>query len=133
MKYGYLSTTVVKTKKDYNEGDRKKIKKNYNAKKILVCGIGADAYNIIFVCETTEEIWGCLQTTYEGTHRVKEPKVDMLTTPYKTFVMKEEEPYLRWTQGTPFITNELRCLGEPIPISKQVFKILKVLPKSWET
>lgn len=30
------------------------------------------------------------------------------------------------------ITNEIRCLGEPIPIYKKVRKILKVLPKFWE-
>jgi len=31
------------------------------------------------------------------------------------------------------ITNELRCLSEPIHLSKQVRKILRVLPKSWES
>ena len=31
------------------------------------------------------------------------------------------------------ITNDLRCLGEPIHLSKQVRKILRVLPKSWES
>jgi len=45
VKYGELTTTIVKTRKVYNEADKKKIEKNYKAKKILVCGIGSDEYN----------------------------------------------------------------------------------------
>lgn len=67
MKYGYLSTTVVKTKKDYNEGYRKKIKKNYNAKKILICGIREEEYNIISARETVKKIWDSLQKSNERT------------------------------------------------------------------
>ena len=39
-----LTTFVVKTKKDFTEIDRKENDKNYKAKKILVCGIGANEY-----------------------------------------------------------------------------------------
>lgn len=39
-----------------------------------------------------------------------------------------QETHIRFT----FITNELRCLREPISTSKQVKKILKLLPKSWK-
>ena len=45
VKYGSLTTFVVKTTKEFTEIDRKKYEKNYKAKKILVCGIGADEYN----------------------------------------------------------------------------------------
>ena len=31
------------------------------------------------------------------------------------------------------ITNELRSLGEPISMTKQVTKVLRILPKSWES
>lgn len=30
------------------------------------------------------------------------------------------------------ITNELRCLGEPISTNKQVRKVLQILPMSWQ-
>ena len=64
VKDGELTTTVVKTRKEYNEMDRKKIEKNYKAKKILVCGIGSDEYNKITACESAKEIWDCLQTAH---------------------------------------------------------------------
>ncbi|KAH0689613.1 hypothetical protein KY289_016971 [Solanum tuberosum] len=133
MKNGELTTTVVKTRKDYDEADRKLIEKNYKAKKILVYGIGAEEYNRISAYETAKEIWDCLQTTYEGTQRVKESKVDMLTTQYENFSMKEGETIFEMNSRFTSITNELRGLGEPIPVSKQIRKILKVLPKSWES
>ncbi|XP_049406072.1 uncharacterized protein LOC125869660 [Solanum stenotomum] len=77
VKDGELTTTVVKTRKEYNEMDRKKIEKNYKAKKILVCGIGSDEYNRISAYESAKEIWDCLQTAHEGTQR--ESKVDAIT------------------------------------------------------
>ncbi|XP_049373989.1 uncharacterized protein LOC125839052 [Solanum verrucosum] len=120
----------LQRRKDYNEADRKK---NYKAKKIMVCGIGADEYNIISSCETAKEIWDYLQTAHEGTQRVKESKVDILTTQYENFVMKEGETIFEMNSRFTSITNELRCQGEPIPVSKQIRKILKVLPKSWES
>lgn len=42
LKHGELTTSLVKTRKEYGEADMKKIEKNYNTKKILVCGIGVD-------------------------------------------------------------------------------------------
>ncbi|XP_049372851.1 uncharacterized protein LOC125837822 [Solanum verrucosum] len=116
---------------EYNEADRKKIEKSYRAKKLLVCGIGADEYNYIYACESAKEIWDCLRTAHEGTEQVKESKVDMLTTKYENFTMKERETIHEMYTRFSSITNELRCLGEPIHSSKQVRKILRVLPTSW--
>lgn len=67
-----LTTYVVKTRKEYTEVDCRNIEKNFKAKKILVCGIGADEYNWISACESTKEILDCLQTAHKGTQRVKE-------------------------------------------------------------
>lgn len=61
VKDGELITEVVKARKEYNEAYRKKIEKNYKAKKILVCGIGEDKYNRISTCETAKKIWDCFK------------------------------------------------------------------------
>jgi len=47
--------------------------------------------------------------------------------------MKEGETIFEMNSCFTSITNELRCLGEPISTYKQVRKILKVLPNSWES
>ncbi|XP_059274714.1 uncharacterized protein LOC132029484 [Lycium ferocissimum] len=61
------SATTPKTRKEYTEADMKGVQKNYKAKKILVCGIGADEYNRISSYTTAKEIWEALQTAHKGT------------------------------------------------------------------
>nr|XP_009784345.1 PREDICTED: uncharacterized protein LOC104232771 [Nicotiana sylvestris] len=53
---GEVTTAVPKTRKEYNNGDRKAIEKNFKAKEILVYGIGPDEYNRISVCQSAKEI-----------------------------------------------------------------------------
>nr|XP_033515022.1 uncharacterized protein LOC117279578 [Nicotiana tomentosiformis] len=130
---GEPTMTVPKTRKEYNDVDRKTIEKNLRAKKIPVCGIGPDEYNRIFSCHSAKEIWEALQIAHEGTTQVKKSKIDMLTTDYELFRMKDDESIQDMhTRFTPII-NELHSLGEIIPRNKFVRKILSVLPSSWES
>ncbi|XP_075099491.1 uncharacterized protein LOC142176260 [Nicotiana tabacum] len=85
-----LPFSMPKTRK-YTDADRKVVEKNFRAKKILVCGIGPDEYNIISACETAKEIWKALQTAHEGTTQVKQSKIDMLTTEYELYRMKDDK------------------------------------------
>ncbi|XP_070049779.1 uncharacterized protein [Nicotiana tomentosiformis] len=130
---GELVVTVPKTRKEYNDVDQKAIEKNFRAKKILVYGIGLDEYNRISACQSAKEIWEALQTAYEGITQVKQSKINMLTTEYEHFRMKDDESiqnmYTRFTS----IINELHSLGEIIPRNKLVWKILNVLSGSWES
>nr|XP_033516621.1 uncharacterized protein LOC117280967 [Nicotiana tomentosiformis] len=80
-----------KTRKEYNDVDRKAIEKNFRAKKILVCSIRPDEYNRIFACQSAKEIWEALQIAHEGTTQVKKSKIDMLTTEYEFFRMNDDE------------------------------------------
>lgn len=77
-----------------------------------------------------KKIWDYLKTTHERTTQVKETKVDMLATQYENFSVKEGETIHEMHTKFTSIKNKLRCLGEPILPSKQVQKILRVLPKS---
>ncbi|XP_069145402.1 uncharacterized protein [Solanum lycopersicum] len=104
-KDGDKTITVPNPRQKYDEADRKKIEKGFKSKTLLVCGIGPDEYNRVSACESGKEIWDCLKTTHEGTKQVKESKIDMLTS----------------------------RLGEPISMTKQVRKVLRILPKSWES
>lgn len=112
VKEGNLTRVVPKFRREYDESDRKKIEKNYKAKKLLVCGIGVDEYNRISTCETTKEIWNCLKTAYEETTQIKESKVDMLTTQYENFRMKEGETIHEIHTRFTSITNELRLFNQ---------------------
>ncbi|XP_070035200.1 uncharacterized protein [Nicotiana tomentosiformis] len=45
-----------------------RMEKNANAKKILICGLGLNEYNMIFVCSNAKKVWDALQTAREGTN-----------------------------------------------------------------
>ncbi|XP_019262408.1 PREDICTED: uncharacterized protein LOC109240231 [Nicotiana attenuata] len=80
-----------------------------------------------------EEIWEALQIAHEGTTQVKKSKIDVLTTEFELFRMKDDESiqdmHIRFTS----IINEVHSLGEIIPRNELVRKILSVLPSSLES
>ncbi|XP_070029057.1 uncharacterized protein [Nicotiana sylvestris] len=125
--------SMSKTSKNYTDADRKAVEKNFRAKKILVCGIGPEEYNRISICDTTKEIWESLQAAHEGTTQVKQSKIDMLTTEYELFRMKDDESIQDMHTRFTSIINELHSLGETIPRNKLVRKILSILPSPWKS
>ncbi|XP_075076547.1 uncharacterized protein LOC142163188 [Nicotiana tabacum] len=127
---GDPAVTIPKTRKEFNDVDRKAIEKNFRAKKILLCGIGPDEYNRISACQSAKEIWEALQTAHEGTTHVKQSKIYMLTTEYELFKMKDDESIQHMHTRFTSIINEFHSLGEIIPRNKLVRKILSVLPSS---
>ena len=58
---------------------------------ILFCAVGASKYTKVSLCENAKEIWEKLQVTHEGTSRVKETKIGMLTHEYELFIMQPVE------------------------------------------
>ncbi|XP_070022290.1 uncharacterized protein [Nicotiana sylvestris] len=114
---------MPKTRKEFNDADRKAIEKNFRAKTILICGIGPDEYNRISACQSAKEIWEALQTAHEGTIQVKQSKIDMLTTQYELFRMKDDESIQDMHTGFTSIINELHSLGE-------IFRETSLLGKS---
>ncbi|XP_070045051.1 uncharacterized protein [Nicotiana tomentosiformis] len=130
---GELVVTVPKTRKEYNDTDRKAIEKNFREKTNLTCGVGLDEYNNISACQSAKEIWEALQIAHDGITQVKQSKIDMLTTEYELFRMKDDESIQDMHTHFTSIINELHSLGEMIPRNKLVRKILSVLPGSWES
>ncbi|XP_070025549.1 uncharacterized protein [Nicotiana sylvestris] len=109
-----LPFSMAKTSKEYTDADKKAMQKNFRAKKILVCGIGPEEYNRISTCDTATEIWEALKTVHEGTTQVKQTKIDMLTTEYELFKMRDDESIQDMHSRFTFIINELHSLEELI-------------------
>ncbi|XP_070020881.1 uncharacterized protein [Nicotiana sylvestris] len=64
---------------------------------------------------------------------VKQSKIDMLTTEYELFRMKDDESIQDMHTILTSIINEFHSLGDVIPRNKLVRKILSVLGGSWES
>ena len=91
--------------------------------------INIDKFCRIATCTSTKEAWDILQVTHEGTNIVKVSKLQMLTSRFKTIKMEDLENFGEFHEKLMDILNSSFNIGEPIPNSKVVRKILRSLPK----
>ena len=69
----------------------------------------------------------------EGTNQVKESRIDMLVHSYELFKMNSDESISSMFTRFTKIINSLKSLGKIYTNSELVRKILRCLPKNWET
>ncbi|MQL86634.1 hypothetical protein Taro_019158 [Colocasia esculenta] len=81
---------VTNEKDKWTEDDKKKISLNCKAKSILCCALSKKEFNHISACKSTMEMWEKLRTTYEGTDKVKETRIDILITQYENSRCSQE-------------------------------------------
>ena len=96
-----------------------------------MCGLSINEYDLISSCESAKEIWDLLETTYEGTEEIRKSKLDLFSTQFEDFTMNDGELIHEVLTRFSNITDELMFLEKPVPIVKQVSKILEILPRSW--
>ena len=78
-----------------------------------------------------KEAWQILETTYEGTKKVKDTKRQMLTTRFKELKMSENESFDSFYGRLNEVVIGKLNLGEKTKDSKVVRKILRSLPESF--
>ena len=71
--------------------------------------------------------------THKGTNKVKESKIDMFIHQYELFKMLPNESITSMFTRMTTITNSLDTLGRIYTNVDIVSKILRSLPKTWET
>ena len=112
--------------------DEAKIKAaNFNSRALnaLFSAVTNEEFKKISSTETAKEAWTILQTTYEGTKVVKDLKLQRLTTSFEEIKMKEDELFNEFYAKLKDIVNLAFNLGETIPESKIVRKVLRSLPE----
>ncbi|KAH0657623.1 hypothetical protein KY289_026371 [Solanum tuberosum] len=87
-------------------------------------------YDLILSYESTKEIWDLLRITYEDTEETRKSMLDFFTAQFKSFTMKEGEHVHEMRTRFSTITIELMLLEKPVPMCKQVSKILEILLRS---
>ena len=83
---------------------------------------------MISSCETAKKSWEILQTTFEGLGDVKRNKLLSLTTHFENPRMHDDESLSDVYTKLCDIANELFALGEKIPKTTLVRKIMKSIP-----
>ena len=66
---------------------------NSKAPNAIFCGVSPDEFYRISHITIAKEAWQILETTCEGTKKVKDTKLQMLTTRFEELRMGEDEPF----------------------------------------
>ena len=75
---GYVKPTTAKS--EWDKVTLALVNANSKAINAIFCGVSTDEFHRIFHVKTAKEAWTILETTYEGTKKVKDTKLQMLTT-----------------------------------------------------
>ena len=101
---------------------------NSKALNAIFCGVSLDEFYRISRITVAKEAWEILETTYEGTKKVKDTRLQMLTTRFEELKMSEDESFNSFYSKLNEVVVSKFNLGEKTEDSKIVRKILWSLP-----
>ena len=104
---------------------------NSKALNAIFCGISLEEFHKISHITIAKEAWEILETTYEGTKKVKDTKLQMLTTHFEELKMSEDESFDSFYSKLNEVVVRKFNLGEKTKDSKIVTKILRSLLESF--
>ena len=106
---------------------------NANSKdlNVIFCGVSPDEFHRISHITVAKKAWEILETTYEGTKKVKDTKLQMLTNKFEELKMGDDESFDSFYGKLNEIVIAKLNLGKKIKDAKVVRKILRSLPESF--
>ena len=104
---------------------------NNKALNAIFSAVSLDEFHRISYVTIAKEAWQILETTYEGTKKVKDTKLQMLTTRFEELKMSEDESFDSFYGKLNEMVIGKFNLGEKTEDSKIVRKILRSLPESF--
>ena len=91
---------------------------NRKALNAIFCGVSLDEFHRISHIIIAKEAWQILETSYEGTKKVKDTKLQMLTTQFEELRMCEDESFDSFYSKLNEVVIGKFNLGEKMEYSK---------------
>ena len=91
---------------------------------LFFCGVSPNEFHRISYVTIAKEVWQILETTYEGTKKMKDTKLQMLTACFKKLKMSEDESFDSFYGKLNEVVFGKFNLGEKTEDSSSVRKIL---------
>ena len=109
------------------------IASNANSKALIAIfyGVSPNEFHRIFHITVAKEAWEILETTYEGTKKVKDTKLQILTTRFEELKMNEDKSFDSFYSKLNEVVVSKFNLEEKTEDSKIVRKILRSLLESF--
>ncbi|CAM8989878.1 unnamed protein product [Rhodiola kirilowii] len=120
---------VPKPEIEWSEQEERLAMGNAKALNAIFSAVDESVFKLILNCESAKEAWDTLSTHFEGTDKVKQSRIQMLTSRFEELKMHEDESIKDFNARICDIVNEASTLGEALPEEKVVQKILRSLPK----
>ena len=124
-------TKLEVTKSTWDKAALAAANANSKALNAIFCGVSPEEFHRISHITVAKEAWEILETTYEGIKKVKDTKLQMLTTRSEELKMSEDESFDSFYSKLNEVVVGKFNLGEKTEDSKIVRKILRSLPESF--
>ena len=87
-------TRLEATKSEWDMATLAVANANSKALNAIFCGVSPDEFHRISHVTIAKEAWQILETTYEGTKKVKDTKLQMLTTRFEELKMSHSNHFM---------------------------------------
>ncbi|GAA0160024.1 hypothetical protein LIER_16671 [Lithospermum erythrorhizon] len=123
---------VVKEEADWTPAEDELALENSKALNSIFNAFDPSVFKMISKCSVAKEAWKILQTTYEGTSKVRMTRLQQLTTKWEAAKREEDKTITAYSTKINDMANEAFALGEPMSNENQVRKVLRSPPKRFE-
>ncbi|CAM8956810.1 unnamed protein product [Rhodiola kirilowii] len=119
---------VPKPEALWTEAEDKAFMGNSKAMNAIFFGVDENVMKLIINCEVAKEAWDILQMAYEGTDKVRNSRMQIVTTEFEEMKMKDSETLPEFNARVLDLSNEVAALGKPIDEERMASKVLRALP-----
>ncbi|CAM8978214.1 unnamed protein product [Rhodiola kirilowii] len=119
---------VAKPEALWTVADEKAVVGNSKAINAIFSRVDENVFKLIANYEFAKEAWDTLRTAYEGTDKVRNSRMQMVTTKFEDLKMKEEETIVEYNTRVLDLSNEVAPLEKPIEGERMASKVLRSLP-----
>ncbi|CAM8931427.1 unnamed protein product [Rhodiola kirilowii] len=116
---------VPKPEAPWDDADEKAFIGNSKAMNAIFSGVDENVLKLIINCEVAKEAWDILQTAYEGTDKVCNSRMQIVTTRFEDMKMKDNETIPEFDARVLDLSNEAAALGKPNDGERMASKVLR--------
>ncbi|CAM8947911.1 unnamed protein product [Rhodiola kirilowii] len=119
---------IAKPEALWTEEEDKASMGNSKAMNTIFSAVDENVMKLIINCEVAKETWDILQIAFEGTDKVRNSRMQAVTTKFEEMKMKESETITEYSTRVLELSNEASALGKPIDEERLASKVLRSLP-----
>ncbi|TYK26904.1 gag-proteinase polyprotein [Cucumis melo var. makuwa] len=128
MKTSENGVVTQKTELKWLKPEDEVVVGNCQALNALFNAVDPHVFKLINTCTPVKEAWDILEVVYEGSSKVKTSQLQILMSQIEGMKMREDQTISEYNVKILDIANETFLLGERIPESKLLRKVLCSLP-----